>query len=31
MGVFTQLTSNIKGFAHKFVCKCAYASCVNGP
>ncbi len=30
MGVFTQLASNIKGFAHKFACKCAYASCVNG-
>ncbi len=23
MGVFTQLASNIKGFARKFVCKCA--------
>ncbi len=31
MGVFTQLASNIKGFAHKFVCKCLRASCVNGP
>ena len=31
MGVFTQLASNIKGFAHKFACKCAYTSCVNGP
>ncbi len=31
MGVFTQLASNIKGFAGKFACKCAYASCVNGP
>ena len=30
MGVFTQLASNIKGFAPKFACKCAYASCVNG-
>ncbi len=26
IGVFTQLASNIKGFAHK----CAHASCVNG-
>ncbi len=25
MGVFTQVVSNIKGFAHKFTCKCAYA------
>ncbi len=30
MGVFTQVTSNIKGFAHKFARKFAYASCVNG-
>ncbi len=30
MGVFTQVASNIKGFAHKFACKTAYASCVNG-
>ena len=30
MGVFTQLASNIKGFARKFVCKCDCASCVNG-
>ena len=27
--VFTQVASNIKGFAHKFACKCAYVSCVN--
>ncbi len=31
MWVFTQLAGNIKGFVRKFVCKCAYASCVNGP
>ena len=30
MGVFTQVASNIKGFARKFACKSAYASCVNG-
>ncbi len=30
MGVFTQLANNIKGFASKFVCKSAFASCVNG-
>ncbi len=30
-GVFTQLASNIKGFAHKFACNSAYASCVNVP
>ncbi len=30
MEMFTQLASNIKGFAHKFACKCANASCVNG-
>ena len=29
MGVFTQLASNIKGFACKFARKCAFASCVN--
>ena len=31
MGVFTQLSSNIKGFPRKFASKCADASCVNGP
>ncbi len=31
MRVFTQVASNIKGFAWKFVRKSAYASCVNGP
>ena len=31
MGVFTQLPSNIKGFAHKFARKSVYAFCVNGP
>ncbi len=31
MGVFTQPTSNIKGFACKFACKCAFASCVKRP
>ncbi len=31
MGVFTQLASSIKGVARKSACKCAYASCVNGP
>ncbi len=31
MGVFTQVASNIKGFACKFACKSAYAFCVNGP
>ncbi len=31
VGVFTQLASNIKGFASKFGFRCAYASCVNGP
>ncbi len=30
IGVFTQVASNIKGFACKFARKCAYASCVNG-
>ncbi len=30
MGVFTQVARNIQGFAHKFACKSAYASCVNG-
>ncbi len=30
MRVFTQVASNIKGFACKFACKSAYASCVNG-
>ncbi len=30
MGVFTQVVSNIKGFARKFARKSAYASCVNG-
>ena len=30
MGVFIQVISNIKGFARKFACKSAYASCVNG-
>ncbi len=30
MGVFTQVASNIEGFARKFVCKSAFASCVNG-
>ncbi len=29
MGVFTQVRSNIKGFAPKFACKSASASCVN--
>ncbi len=29
MGVFTQVARNIKGFALKFACKSAYASCVN--
>ena len=29
MGVFTQVASNIKGFAPKFACKSANASCVN--
>ncbi len=29
MRVFTQVASNIKGFARKFACKSAYASCVN--
>ncbi len=29
MGVFTQVARNIKGFARKFTCKSAYASCVN--
>ncbi len=29
MGVFTQVASNIKGFACKFVPKSAFASCVN--
>ena len=29
MGVFTQVAHNIKGFAHKFACKSAYAFCVN--
>ena len=29
MGVFTQVARNIKGFAGKFACKSAYASCVN--
>ncbi len=29
MGVFTQLASNMKGFACKFACRSAYASCVN--
>ena len=30
MGVFTQVASNIRGFATKFARKSAYASCVNG-
>ncbi len=29
MDAFTQLASNMKGFAHKFVLKSASASCVN--
>ncbi len=29
MGVFTQLAFNTKGFARKFACKSAQASCVN--
>ncbi len=29
--VFTQVASNIKGFAHKCARKSAYAFCVNGP
>ena len=31
MGVFTQVASNIKGFARKLACKCAFTSCVNEP
>ncbi len=30
MGVFTQVASNIKGFARKFVCKSAFALCEWG-
>ncbi len=30
IGVFTQVASNIKGFARKCACKSTYASCVNG-
>ena len=30
LSVFTQVASNIRGFAPKFTCKSANASCVNG-